>query len=56
MNGSMDYAVTFSNSQYPHITSYGHELALSVVFESAFQHLADRPEAYRELPHAALPS
>lgn len=53
--GSMDYTpVTFSNSQYPHITSYGHELALSVVFESAFQHLADRPEAYRELPHAAL--
>ena len=31
--GSMDYTpVTFTNSQYPHITSYGHELALSVVF------------------------
>ena len=27
--GSMDYTpVTFTNSQYPHITSYGHELAL----------------------------
>jgi alpha-glucosidase len=51
--GSMDYTpVTFTNSQYPHITSYGHELALSVVFESGFQHLADRPEGYYELPDA----
>jgi hypothetical protein len=52
--GSMDYTpVTFTNSQYPHVTSYGHELALSVVFESGFQHLADRPEGYYELPDAA---
>jgi Glycoside hydrolase 97. len=52
--GSMDYTpVTFTNSQYPHLTSYGHELALSVVFESGFQHLADRPEGYYELPDAA---
>lgn len=51
--GPMDYTpVTFTNSQYPHITSYGHELALSVVFESGFQHVADRPEGYRELPDA----
>ncbi|MGE5944955.1 MAG: glycoside hydrolase family 97 catalytic domain-containing protein [Flavobacteriales bacterium] len=51
--GSMDYTpVTFTNSQYPHITSYGHELALSVVFESAMQHMADRPEGYRNLPDA----
>lgn len=49
--GPMDYTpVTFSNSQHPHITSYGHELALSVVFESGFQHFADRPEAYYALP------
>ncbi|MBN2088980.1 glycoside hydrolase family 97 catalytic domain-containing protein, partial [candidate division KSB1 bacterium] len=49
--GSMDYTpVTFSNSQHPHITSYGHELALSVVFESGFQHFADRPSAYNSLP------
>ena len=49
--GSMDYTpVTFSNSQHPHITSYGHELALSVVFESCVQHFADRPEAYYNLP------
>jgi len=52
--GAMDYTpVTFTNSQYPHITSYGHELALSVVFESGLQHLADRPEGYDDLPDAA---
>ena len=52
--GAMDYTpVTFTNSQFPHITSYGHELALSVVFESGFQHMADRPEGYYDLPDAA---
>ena len=52
--GPMDYTpVTFTNSQNPHITSYGHELALSVVFESGFQHMADRPAGYYELPDAA---
>jgi len=52
--GSMDYTpVTFSNSQHPHITSYGHELALSVVFESGFQHFADRPSAYNALDSEA---
>ncbi|KQX14420.1 glycoside hydrolase family 97 protein [Flavobacterium sp. Root420] len=49
--GSMDYTpVTFSDSQHPHITSYAHELALSVVFESGLQHFADRPSAYESLP------
>lgn len=53
--GAMDYTpVTFTNSQYPHITSYGHELALSVIFESGIQHLADRPEGYYQLPDAVL--
>ncbi|MBN2069016.1 MAG: glycoside hydrolase family 97 catalytic domain-containing protein [Opitutales bacterium] len=52
--GPMDYTpVTFTNSQYPHITSYGHELALSIVFESGIQHFADRPEGYQTLPEAA---
>lgn len=52
--GSMDYTpVTFTNSQFPHITSYGHELALSVLFESGMQHMADRPEGYQGLPDAA---
>ena len=49
--GSMDYTpVTFSDSQHPHITSYAHELALSVVFESGLQHFADRPSGYESLP------
>jgi alpha-glucosidase len=52
--GAMDYTpVTFTNSQFPHTTSYGHELALSVLFESGLQHFADRPEGYDELPDAA---
>jgi alpha-glucosidase len=52
--GAMDYTpVTFTNSQFPHTTSYGHELALSVVFESGLQHMADRPEGYYRLPDAA---
>jgi len=47
----MDYTpVTFSNTRYPHITSYAHELALSVVFESGWQHFADKPDAYQALP------
>lgn len=51
--GPMDYTpVTFTNSQFPHITSYGHELALSVLFESGLQHLADRPDGYYSLPDA----
>lgn len=49
--GSMDYTpCTFSDSQHPHITSHGHELALTVVFESALQHLADRPSSYLSQP------
>lgn len=51
--GSMDYTpVTFSDSQHPHITTNGHELALSVVFESALQQFADRPKVYKNLPDA----
>ena len=49
--GPMDYTpCTFSDSQHPHITSNGHELALPVLFESALQHLADRPESYLSQP------
>lgn len=49
--GPMDYTPgTFSDSQHPHITSHGHELALYVLFESALQHMPDRPESYRGLP------
>jgi hypothetical protein len=51
--GSMDYTpVTFTNQKYPHKTSFGHELALSIVFESGILHLADNYESYRTLPEA----
>jgi len=52
--GSMDYTpVTFSNSQHEHKTSFAHELALAVVFESGLQHFADRPSAYYDLPETS---
>lgn len=45
--GPMDYTpCTFSDSQHPHITTDAHELALTILFESSLQHLADRPESY----------
>jgi hypothetical protein len=47
----MDYTpCTFSDSQHPHITTHAHELALTVLFESGLQHLADRPESYLAQP------
>lgn len=49
--GPMDYTpVAFSVQQVPHRTSYGHELGLSVVFESGIQHFPDKPEVYLGLP------
>ena len=49
--GPMDYTPgTFSDSQHPHITSYGHELALPIIFESALQHMPDRPSVYYDMP------
>ncbi len=47
----MDYTpCTFSDSQYPHITTHAHELALPVLFESALMHWADKPESYLAQP------
>ncbi len=49
--GPMDYTpCAFSDSQHPHITSHAHELALTVLYESALQHLADRPESFFAQP------
>ena len=49
--GPMDYTpCAFSDSQHPHITTHAHELALTVLFESALQHLADRPESLLAQP------
>lgn len=51
--GPMDYTpCAFSDSQHPHITSHAHELALTVLFESGLQHLADRPESFLAQPAA----
>ena len=49
--GPMDYTpCAFSDSQHPHITTHAHELALTVLYESGLQHLADRPESYLTQP------
>lgn len=51
--GPMDYTpVTFSHQRFPHITTYAHELALAVVFESGILHIADKVEAIRSLSKA----
>lgn len=49
--GSMDYTpCAFTDSQHPHITSHAHELALTALYESGIQHLADRPESFLAQP------
>ena len=49
--GPMDYTpCAFSDSQHPHITTNAHELALTVLYESGLQHLADRPESFLAQP------
>lgn len=51
--GPMDYTpCAFSDSQHPHITTHPHELALTVLYESGLQHLADRPESFLAQPQA----
>lgn len=44
--------VMFKDNVYPHITSYAHELAQCIVFESGWIHFADGPDPYRSLPEA----
>ncbi len=52
--GPMDYTpVAFTNSQHPHTTTYAHELALPVIFESGIVHFADRPSGFSGLPNEA---
>lgn len=47
--GPMDYTpVIFSDAQYPHQTTFSHELELAVVFESGIQHFADSDKSYLE--------
>ncbi|MCB1120648.1 MAG: glycoside hydrolase family 97 catalytic domain-containing protein [Verrucomicrobiae bacterium] len=53
--GPMDFTpVGLSNRTYPHLTSYGFELAQAVVFESGIVHICDSPEAYGTLPDFAI--
>jgi hypothetical protein len=52
--GSMDYTpVTFTDQKVPHQTTFAHELALSVLFESGVQHFADAVRGYDQLPDYA---
>jgi hypothetical protein len=44
--------VIFKDNVYPHITSYAHELAQCIAFESGWLHFADGPEPYQSLPDA----
>ena len=51
--GPVDYTpVMFADNVYPHLTSYSHELALPVVFESGWLHFADGVKPYLDLPEA----
>lgn len=51
--GPMDYTPAgFSDNKYPHRTTFAHELALTVLFESGWLHFADKAESYLKLPAA----
>ncbi|MFC2090748.1 glycoside hydrolase family 97 catalytic domain-containing protein, partial [Bacteroidota bacterium] len=52
--GPMDYTpVMLTDHTYPHLTSFAHELATAVVFESGIIHMADNVETYLGLPDFA---
>lgn len=49
--GPMDYTpVVFSNAKFPHLTTYAHELALTLVFNTGIVHLSDNPKSYSSQP------
>ncbi len=51
--GPMDYTpVMFADNVYKHLTTYSHELALPVIFESGWLHFADGVKQYLDLPEA----
>lgn len=54
--GSMDYTpVTFTiREENPRTTTYAHELALPIIFESGWVVMADRPKAYLNSPAKPL--
>lgn len=49
--GPMDYTpMGLTNQKMAHKTTYAHELALTVLFETGWLHFADDPDVYRALP------
>ncbi len=55
--GPMDYTpTTFSDKAngHPHITSYAHELALSVMYETGLLHIAEGAPELRKMPEEVL--
>jgi len=49
--GPMDYTpMGLTNFKYPHTTTYAHELALTLVFNSGIVHFADNVKTYLSLP------
>lgn len=52
--GSMDYTPLILGDTVIRQTTNGHELALSVVFESGLQHFVDTPEAYLSQPEPVI--
>jgi alpha-glucosidase len=53
--GPCDYTTGgFSDNTYPHLTTYGFELALPVVLESGIMHHMDTPEQTLALPEYAV--
>jgi alpha-glucosidase len=53
--GSVDYTpAAFTDQKYPQKTTWAHNLALTIVYESGIIHMADKPEGYHLLPQEAL--
>ena len=53
--GPLDYTPGgFSDHFYPHLTSYGFELAIPVILESGIMHHSDTPEKTMGLPPYAV--
>jgi hypothetical protein len=53
--GPVDYTPCgFTDHNHPHLTTYGFELALPVLFESGIMHYMDTPDKTRSLPAAVV--
>jgi len=53
--GPVDYTPCgFTEHNYPHLTTYGFELALPVLFESGLMHYMDTPEKTMSLPEVVI--